>query len=91
MRYRSKPSEVDAVQWTGTNLKEVQAFAPGVVRQEFTGDGVWHLEMRAGADGAQGWVEVPVGHWLVRQPDDLTDHWPVEDSYFQRKYEVEPA
>ena len=85
--YVSKPSKIEAIQWLGTNLGEVRAFAPHVVRQEFTGDGVWHLELRAGKDGAQGWVGVPVGHWIVRQPDDLTDHWPVEDDYFQRKYE----
>lgn len=26
MRYRSKPVDVDAIEWTGENLKEVQAF-----------------------------------------------------------------
>ena len=26
MRYRARPNEVDAIEWTGENLKEVQAF-----------------------------------------------------------------
>ena len=82
MRYRSKPSEIEAVQWTGANIIDVWAFAPAVLREHGNG-----LELLAGQDGAQGWVPVPVGHWIVRQPDDLTDHWPVDPDYFAAKYE----
>lgn len=87
MLYVSKPSVIDAVQWTGDNYAEVKKFAPQVIRQEFTGDGLWHLQLLAGKDGAQKWVPVPAGHWIVRQPDDLTDHWPVDSDYFAAKYE----
>jgi hypothetical protein len=85
-RYRSKPSEIEAVQWTGDNLGTILKFdAPIRSRAPERG-----LELRAGANGAQGWVPVPIGHWIVRNPGDLTDHWPVEPDYFARKYEVVP-
>jgi hypothetical protein len=47
-----------------------------------------HLEVLAGKDGAQEWVPVPVGHWLVHPPGDLANVWPVEDAYFRAKYET---
>lgn len=45
--------------------------------------------IQAGVYGAQGWVKVPLGHWVVRSVGDLTDHWPVDPDYFTRKYEQE--
>lgn len=44
------------------------------------------LEILAGKDGAQGWVPLPLGHWVVRMPGDLSDHWPVDHHYFAKKY-----
>lgn len=86
--YVSKPQKVQAVQWKGNNGASCVAFAPGKVRsaapEEPEPDG---LMLLAGKDGSQGWVPVPVGHWLVCQPGDLSDVWPVEDDYFQSKYE----
>lgn len=29
MRYRKKPVEIEAVQWTGENLEEIEEFAQG--------------------------------------------------------------
>lgn len=98
MRYRSKPSEIEAVQWTGgfdsanECLRFVgQSHGPQGIDYGFMVNGAsapdpeaWLL---AGKNGAQGWVAVPVGHWIVRQPGDLTDHWPVDPEYFASKYE----
>jgi hypothetical protein len=36
-------------------------------------------------------VPVPVGHWLVHQPGDLSDIWPVDPHYFEAKYEPATA
>jgi hypothetical protein len=46
------------------------------------------LELLAGKDGAQEWVPVPVGHWLVCQPGNKSDVWPVDPDYFAGKYEL---
>ena len=86
MRFRSVPSEIEAVQWLGNNPVEVASFAPEHVVYE---DG--ELSILAGKDGAQGVVPVPVGHWVVRAADDMSDHWPVEADYFWRKYELAVA
>lgn len=82
--YRSKPQEVEAVQWTGDNMADVLRAVPDkTVHNSATG-----MRLLAGVGGAQEWVPVPVGHWLVHPPGDLSDVWPVEDEYFRTKYEV---
>lgn len=93
--YRSKPQQVEAVQWTGDNWDEVLPFGgpQGKVASVLTlgsqsgYENVKDIQLLAGKDGAQGWVPVPVGHWLVHPPSDLTDIWPVDLDYFAAKYE----
>lgn len=98
MLYRSKPTEIEAVQWTGDNFTEVEAAVGDKVRPPLDTtnmapdeveaiDNAEDLLLNAGKDGAQKWVPVPAGHWIVHQPDDLSDVWPVEDAYFKAKYE----
>jgi hypothetical protein len=87
--YVSRPSEIEAVQWRGDNFEQVLAFGAtlrGTMRDD--SNDVSEIELFAGADGAQEFVPVPVGHWIVRSIGDYSDHWPVEDDYFRRKYEL---
>lgn len=97
VRYRSKPSEIEAVQWLGNNWADIVLFFDGVdkIRTEksyrwldWGGQFNQRMQLLAGVDGAQGWVDVPWGHWVVRNPGDHRDYWPVEPEYFARKYEV---
>lgn len=87
-QYASNPSIIEAVQWTGDNFKEMKEFAPDKVVLDYEGDDETptKLMLHAGKDGSQEWVPVPVNHWLVHQPDDLTDIWPVDPDYFAAKY-----
>lgn len=85
MRYVSKPQFVEAVQWTGENEEEVGLIAPYKFALGWQ-DGELRGMLKAGVDGAQGWVDVPIGHWVVRKPGDVTDLWPVEPKYFREKY-----
>lgn len=91
--YISRPQHVEAIQWTGDNGREIiRAIGEDrvSVTQNYPNDGYdayyYTLKLQAGVDGCQGWVDVPVGHWLVHPPDDLSDVWPVEDTYFRAKY-----
>ena len=83
-RFRSRPSEVEAIQWTDDNLQDVLEFGLNVTRYEHN---LGRLMLLAGKDGAQGWVPVPLGHWIVRKPGDLNHHWPVDPDHFAEKYE----
>ena len=80
--YESVLSQVEAVQWKGHNRQDLADFLEGAGRL------VWHdCMLLAGRYGAQGWVTVPVGHWIVRQPGDHSDYWPVDPAYFAAKYQ----
>lgn len=86
MRYRSKPSEVEAIQWTGDNFDEIEKFCPeGIVVPGMSCPE--SAKMYAGKNGIQGCVLLPINHWIVRAAGDLTDHWPVSEIYFAKKYE----
>jgi hypothetical protein len=88
MRFRSKPSEIEAIQWDGaakTFTAMLAAEMPVHAGGEQWQDGA--LLLLCGKDGAQEYVPVPAGHWIVRQPGDLSDHWPVDPDYFASKYE----
>lgn len=83
--YRTKPSQVEAISprvrwWRVEDFCSHGRFC----KVRLTGVGV---ELLAGKDGAQGWVPVPDGHMIVRNPGDASDLWPVERTFFDRKYE----
>ena len=85
--YQSRPQFVEAIQHTG-DFAALEEFAPGKVTINV---GSGSLMLLAGKEGAQGWVPVPLSHWLVHQPGDLTDIWPVEADYFAAKYDLPEA
>lgn len=85
--YVSRPRQVEAIQWTG----DIYAIKRSPFRDvasavAWTRDG-WQLSLLAGKDGAQGWVPVPLGHWLVRNPGDPSDNWPVDPDHFAATYD----
>lgn len=100
MLFRSRPQVVEAIQWTDTtHVHDIRVWASdpafslheSKVRYRAAGFDVIGepplLEVKAGVDGVQGWVPVPLGHFLVRRPGDWSDIWPVEENYFKSKYE----
>ena len=87
MRYRSKPQEVEAIQWTGDNRQEIHDFLGDKCRFDSDSRYGWDLKILAGKDGAQKWVPVPLNHWTVRPPGDESDVWPIDPDYFAAKYE----
>lgn len=89
-RFRSRPSTVLAVRWDGTydSRDQIKEFVPeNRIAWALTPSGRLSLELVAGVNGAQGWVFVPIGEWVVRPVDSDEDFWPVEDAYFRAKYE----
>lgn len=84
MMHVSKPQRVEAIRWTGGNRDAVLRFAPD--KTKYVVSDYIGMSLLAGKDGAQEWVPVPLGHWLVHQPGDLSDVWPVDPDYFAAKY-----
>jgi hypothetical protein len=84
--YQSKPTTVEAVQYDGTNWTEVaELVTTGKVAIPH-GEG--SLQIQAGKDGESGWVNVPVGTWVVRKPMDSADVWPCDDPTFRARYDL---
>lgn len=87
--YRSKPTYIDTVQWTGENSQEVLKFAQGKIRPQSFDPSDFELELLAGVDGDQGWVHVPVGHWIVCEPEKTCGFWVVKPEFMESKYELD--
>lgn len=79
-KYRKKPIEVDAIQWTGDNRTTLQEFAGAYI----TFGGVT-LD-RAYVQTLHGVVTLAEGDWLVRGPS--RDFWPVKPDIFDESYEA---
>ena len=84
-RYRSKPSEIEAVQWTGGNWDEVEEFAG--VRVTWTGQRNERCSILAGPEGESGWVDVTTGTWIARDVETGDDYWPLSNGRMVEKYE----
>jgi hypothetical protein len=78
--FRSRPVEVDAIQWTGDNLAEVIAWAGRhAVPQP---DGGLMVQTMHGSVWAQR------NCWLVKGPDEV---YPCDPAVFAAKYEAVDA
>lgn len=77
MKLTRRPTFAYAVRWLGDNKSEIELELDGVPLRY---DGESGLELLAGKAGAQGWVPVPVGHWIFTDGSG-DDWWPVEHNY----------
>jgi hypothetical protein len=91
VKYKTRPAEVDARQYTGgqTNGQELEAWINSI-----GGDATWSPEndfkdltiaeeLHLGQSKLHMNWNVPIGHWLVYQDDFLSIHPDVE---FQKRY-----
>ena len=59
MRFRTRSQEVEAVQWRGDNLEEVQALIPNVERE-------WEVESTLYVPSSSGETLAYLGSWIVK-------------------------
>ena len=85
MLYRSKLSEIEAVQWTGDNWQEVRDFAGERVR--WLGWRNESCQLLAGPGGESKWVVVPQGSWVARDIETGDGYWPLNNDRMVEKYE----
>ncbi len=79
-RYRAKPVEVEAVQWTGNNYAEVKGFAGEDV--DWSGDPE-HTDLVVHT--MNGVTRAPINFYVVK--DDAGTFYPCDPGVFERKYE----
>ncbi|QAX92888.1 hypothetical protein KNU39_gp78 [Gordonia phage Mutzi] len=88
-RYRKKPVEAEAIQWTGDNPYAVRAFT-GMHKPDPHRSGdhfVFTVESGVGklyvaANGA--WLDIEVGEWIIR---DAKGFYPCKPDIFAGSYE----
>lgn len=81
--YKSKPTTVEAIQYTGKNYTDLLKFAPGKVAH----DRKRNVMVKTGASGSKGWVVVPPLSWIVSNVSDRSDIWSVDADRFAAMYE----
>lgn len=84
-RYRAKPVEVEAVQWTGDNYAEVKGFAGEDVSAP---TGTTSKSRDLVIHTAKGATRAQRNFYIVR--DDRGKHYPCDPGVFERKYEPLP-
>lgn len=87
IRFRKRPVEVDAIQWTGDNIVAVLNFFDA-------GRETTIVNINCPADRSQGWVEIPtlegkmrasVGDWIIKGVKG--EFYPCKPDIFAETYE----
>lgn len=90
MRYRTKPFEIEAIQWTGDNEAEVQTLAPGKFYALTENDRLNADDPDATAEVFDylhsTWVLVFDGQWVIKGMKG--EFYPCDDEVFRTKYEA---
>jgi hypothetical protein len=92
MRFRKKPVVIDAIQWTGDNLREIIEFTG---RHESAKDWTWeHFEEVVRVGGLkiftlEGSHKATVGDWIIRGVKG--ELYPCKPDIFEQTYEPSPS
>jgi hypothetical protein len=86
MRYRQRPVEVEAIQWTGENPDEIRVFLGDTPCHLWPGTNIIALP----APDGNGAVSVKVGAWIVTDPV-RGGFGPCPAEVFESIYEPVPA
>lgn len=75
-KYRKLPVEVEVLQWTGNNAKEMSDFVQIAI--PFSAE-YFHINT------AEGIARASIGDWVIKGVEG--EFYPCKDSVFQRSYE----
>ena len=86
-RFRKRPIEITAMQWTGGNETELNTFTGGrfraVPRKERPGDLAITAEVHD--DLHATWVGVKTGHWVIRGVSG--EYYPIDEDVLAETYD----
>lgn len=90
MRYRTKPVEIEAIQWTGLNLEEIKQFVGESLEYNIL-DTAWevgksrpHIYMKIHT--LEGDMYASVGDYIIKGLRG--EFYPCKPDVFKKKYEV---
>ena len=87
-RFKRKPTEIEAVRWTGNNRNEVTAFMREAYRAKripYGKRGFKFQDRRVGVKTDSGWVWAPEGFWIIRGV--VNELYPCAPDVFEKTYE----
>lgn len=87
-RYRKIPREVDAVQWTGSNLDEMLDFCQGAATYEAMASGGGSVVIQTLESNGELKTRhaASVGDWVIKGL--LGEFWPIKPEAFALTYEA---
>lgn len=80
--YRSKPSEIEALQWTGDNRAEISKWC-GIRPDGMPVFCVTRGNADLWSEASQAWNSLEVGHWVAR---DVLGFYPIHSEVFARRW-----
>lgn len=83
MKYVSKPTVIEAVQYTGINTEELQDFAGD--NFVFETDVLFATFAKVWDKLHESWIKVEPGNWIIR--GTRGEFYPCADDVFREKYE----
>lgn len=89
-KYKKKPVEIEAIQWTGLNLEEIKLFVGDSLQYDIidtaweVGKGVPHVNMRIKT--LEGVMQADKGDFIIR--GIRGEFYPCKPDIFQKTYEV---
>lgn len=81
MKYRKKPVVIEALQWTGTNKKEIKGFAGKYAGFEDFGEATVHLIVKT----LEGKLKASIGDYIIQGVDG--EFYPCKPDIFKQTYE----
>ncbi len=90
MRYKTKPVEIEAIQWTGLNLEEIKQFAGESLEYDIldtaweVGKGRPYIYMRIHT--LEGIMNASEGDYIIKGLRG--EFYPCKPDVFEKKYEV---
>lgn len=89
-RYKTKPCEIEAIQWNGLNLEEIKAFAGDALTYDIldtaweVGKGVPHVFMKFKTP--EGEMSANKGDYIIKGV--CGEFYPCKPEVFEKKYEL---
>ena len=82
MKYRTKPCEIEAIQWTGDNLSEIREFVGESLEYEVsanTNDVIVYIKT------LEGYMRASIGRYVIK--GTIGEFYPCKEEVFLQKYE----